>query len=105
MSMTERNSCPNRNSQITGCTTLNASTQGCRTRACSFRPVRYQVCTRVVPNGTVLDDAVGYAALDGTDSSCTVAITCSPPQDHARSGIRCGLRSLTRCSGARCAAG
>ena len=41
--MTFRNSCPNRNSQITGWMMLNASTHGCLTRACSFRPVRYQV--------------------------------------------------------------
>ncbi len=38
--MTRRNSCPNKNSHITGWTTLNASTHGCLTRACNFLPVR-----------------------------------------------------------------
>ena len=87
--MTLRNSCPNRNSQITGCTTLNASTQGCRTRACSFLPVRYQVCARVVRNGTVLDApliAAGRARRHGIEV-CAVAITCSPPRSRARRGF------------------
>ena len=38
--MTLRNSCPNKNSHITGWMTLNASTHGCLTRACNFLPVR-----------------------------------------------------------------
>src|SRR6202035_1854351 len=104
MSMIRRNSCPNKNSHITGCTTLNASTHGCLTRACIFRPVRYQVCARVVPNGTVLDDvaaADAMAGLEGLESICMVVITCSPLRFRARPHVGGALGSPTRCSGVR----
>src|ERR1700731_1228820 len=98
--------------------TLNASTHGCLTRACIFRPVRYQVCARVVPNGTVLDCAAanravadgvagfdGVEGFEGSESICMVVMACSLLWFRTRSPVRGALRSPTRCSGARYAAG
>src|SRR5690242_7834208 len=128
MSIARRNSWPNRNSQMAGWTTLNDSTHGCLTRACSLRPVRYQVCARAVPNGTVLDGAVldgtvlDGTVLDGTvldgapgvgavavaEFICMVVITCSPQRSRALSPghhVRPDPGHPTRGSGVLCAAG
>src|SRR6202044_2480199 len=69
MSMTFLNSCPNKNSQITGWTTLNASTHGCRTRACSFLPVRYQVWASAARNGTRPDGPAGHGPAGNSAGS------------------------------------
>src|SRR5690348_16675925 len=118
MSIARRNSWPNRNSQMAGWTTLNDSTHGCLTRACSLRPVRYQVCARAVPNGTVLDGTVldgtvldgapGVGAVAVAEFICMVVITCSPQRSRALSPghhVRPDPGDPTRGSGVLCAAG
>src|SRR5882724_8474861 len=94
---------------MAGWTTLNASTHGCLTRACILRPVGYQVCARVVRNGTVLGGAAGERpAADVTESAWIVVITCSPRPSRALSPGHRGRpepRSPTRDSGGPCAAG